>query len=132
MPRRLSRRSRCASRLNPKSPGRTRPTLDLLEDRLAPAGNLLVTTAGAYPQQVFKELTPSGSPVRTVNVPPPPGTSSATARDLVQDAAGKVYVYNGTFTPALATITRAAAPGRSSNTAAGARLTTSATAASGF
>lgn len=103
MPRRLSRRSRCASRTDRVTSPRTRPTLDLLEDRLAPAGNLLVTTAGAYPQQVFKEFTPSGSLVRTVNVPPPPGTSSDTARDLVQDATGKVYIYNGTFTPALGT-----------------------------
>src|SRR5262249_15963497 len=41
--------------------------------------------------------------VRSVAVPPPPGSSSDTARDLVQDPGGKVYVYNGTFTPALAT-----------------------------
>src|SRR5262249_43078070 len=33
----------------------------------------------------------------------PPGSSGDTARDLVQDPGGKVYVYNGTFTPALAT-----------------------------
>src|SRR5262245_132066 len=84
-------------------PGR-RPTLELLEDRLAPAGNLLVTTAGDYPQQFFKEFTPDGSLVRTVNVPPPPGSSGDTARDVVQDPSGKVFVYNGTFTPALATL----------------------------
>src|SRR5262245_44783055 len=99
----LSRRSRRASRADRKNSARPKPTLQRLEDRLAPAGNLLVTTAGAYPQQVFKEYTPSGALVRTVAVPPPPGLSSDTARDLVQDAGGKVYVYNGTFTPALAT-----------------------------
>lgn len=103
MSRSFSRRSRCASRNDHKRPIRSKPILDRLEDRLAPAGNLLVTTAGSYPQQFLKEYTPSGSLVRTVNVPPPPGLSSDTARDLVQDAGGKVYVYNGTFTPALAT-----------------------------
>jgi hypothetical protein len=75
----------------------------LLEDRLAPAGNLLVTTAGSYPQQFFKEFTPSGALVRSVTVPPPPGSGGDTARDLVQDGNGRVHVYNGTFTPALAT-----------------------------
>src|SRR5262249_27033241 len=74
-----------------------------LEEREVPAGNLLVTTAGNYPQQFFKEFTPSGTLVRSVVVPPPPGSSGDTARDLVADAAGNVYVYNGTFTPALAT-----------------------------
>jgi hypothetical protein len=74
-----------------------------MEERIAPAGNLLVTTAGSYPQQFFKEYTSSGSLVRSVLVPPPPGSSGDTARDLVQDPGGRVYVFNGTFTPALAT-----------------------------
>src|SRR5262249_56921664 len=51
----------------------------------------------------FKEFAPPGTLVRSVSVPPPPGSSGDTARDLVQDPGGKVYVYNGTFTPALAT-----------------------------
>src|SRR5947208_1575610 len=103
MPHCLSWRSRWASRITRKTPARSKLTLELLEDRLAPAGNLLVTTAGSYPQQFFKEYTPGGALVRTVTVPPPPGSSGDTARDLVQDSAGRVYVYNGTFTPALAT-----------------------------
>ena len=45
---------------------RWRATLEILEDRLVPAGNLLVTTAGAYPQQFFKEFTPTGTLVRSV------------------------------------------------------------------
>src|SRR5437899_760617 len=53
---------------------RCRPNLELLEDRLAPAGNIL----------------------------PTPGSSFDYARDIVQDPGGKVYVYNGTFTPYLA------------------------------
>jgi hypothetical protein len=103
MSRSHSCRSRRVFRIGRKTPVRSKPTLELLEDRLAPAGNLLVTTAGSYPQQFFKEYTPSGSLVRTVTVPPPPGSSGDTARDLVQGSGGNVYVYNGTFTPALAT-----------------------------
>src|SRR5437762_1743582 len=103
MLRSLSRRPSCAPRRVRKSPVRWKPTLELLEDRFAPAGNLLVTTAGSYPLQFFKEYTPTGSLVRTVTVPPPPGSSGDTARDLVQNSSGNVYVYNGTFTPALAT-----------------------------
>src|SRR5947209_6130312 len=103
MKRSLFRLSRRAARIVPKARPRWRATLEILEDRLAPAGNLLVTTAGAYPQQFFKEFTPTGTLVRSVSVPPPPGSSGDTARDLVQDPGGKVYVYNGTFTPALAT-----------------------------
>ena len=62
-----------------------------------------MSTAGNAPQQFFKEFTPAGALVRSVLVPPPPGSSGDTARDLVADPAGNVYVYNGTFTPALAT-----------------------------
>src|SRR5262249_26527881 len=82
---------------------RRRPMLEVLEDRVVPSGDLLVSTTGTYPQQVFQEFTAGGTLVRTVHIPAPPGTSSDTARDLVQDGSGKVYVYNGTFTPALAT-----------------------------
>src|SRR5580765_5426368 len=82
---------------------RSRLLLELLEDRLVPAGNLLTTVAGSYPQHLFNEYTPTGALVRSVNLPPPPGTSYDNARDIVQDMAGNVYVYNGTFTPYLAT-----------------------------
>src|SRR5580704_16760723 len=54
---------------------RWRCSFEQLEDRFAPAGNLLVTTAGSYPQQFFKEFTPSGSLVRTLTIPPPIGSS---------------------------------------------------------
>jgi hypothetical protein len=82
---------------------RQRPVVEALEDRLVLSGDLLVTTAGSYPQQFFKEFTPTGGLVRSLLVPPPPGSSGDTARDLVADTAGNVYVYNGTFNPALAT-----------------------------
>jgi ribosomal protein L35AE/L33A/urease beta subunit len=84
-------------------PARRRPTLETLQERLAPAGNLLVTVAGAYPQHLVREYTPTGGVVRAVNIPPTPGSSFDYARDLVADASGKIYVYNGTFTPYLAT-----------------------------
>jgi hypothetical protein len=76
--------------------------VEALEDRLVPAGNLLVTAAGPYPQHLFQEYTPTGSLVRAVNVPPPPGTTFDYARGIVEDPSGTVYVYNGTFTPYLA------------------------------
>src|SRR4051794_25511016 len=95
-----SRRNAQPTRATPR---RQRPVLERLEDRLVLSGNLLVSTTGTYPQQVFKEFTAGGSLVRTVNVPAPPGTSGDTARDLLQDSTGNVLVYNGTFTPALAT-----------------------------
>jgi hypothetical protein len=84
-------------------PRRWRPTLEHLEDRLALSADILVTTAGSYPQQFVKEFTPTGSLVRQLTVPPPLGSSGDTARDLVADPSGNVYVYNGTFTPSLAT-----------------------------
>src|SRR5947209_1241306 len=96
----LSRRNAPLVRTAPR---RRRPVPEVLEDRLVLSGNLLVSTAGAYPQQVFQEFTAAGGLVRTVNVPAPPGSSGDTARDLIQDSTGKVYVYNGTFAPALAT-----------------------------
>jgi hypothetical protein len=77
--------------------------LDRLEERMSPAADLLVTTAGSYPQQFLKELTPAGALVRQLTVPPPLGSSGDTTRDVVADPAGNLYVYNGTFTPSLAT-----------------------------
>ncbi|HYV37018.1 MAG TPA: Calx-beta domain-containing protein, partial [Gemmataceae bacterium] len=80
-----------------------RPNLEVLEDRLAPAGNIIATVAGPYPQHLFREYTASGALVRSVNVPPTPGSSFDYARDVEEDASGKVSIYNGTFTPYLAT-----------------------------
>jgi hypothetical protein len=77
-------------------------SLEKFEDRLVPAGNLLVTVAGSYPQHLFREYTPTGGLVRSVNIPPTPGSSFDYARDIVEDPSGTVYVYNGTFTPYLA------------------------------
>jgi hypothetical protein len=98
-----SPRSRTASPARRRAPRRRALNLEILEDRLVPAGNLLVTVAGPYPQHQFREYTPAGALVRTVNIPPTPGSSFDYARDLVQDPAGNVSVYDGTFTPYLAT-----------------------------
>jgi hypothetical protein len=58
-----------------------------------PAGNLLVSVYGPYPQNSFREYTPTGALVRSVNVPQPAGGSSwDEARDLTVDAAGNVSV----------------------------------------
>ncbi len=94
---------RCSlSRSTGKSSWR-RPALEVLEDRLAPAGDILATVAGPYPQHQFREYTPTGSLVRSVVVPPTPGNTFDYARGIVEDPSGKVYVYDGTFTPYLAT-----------------------------
>ena len=53
---------------------KARLSLEQLEDRVVPTGNLLVTTAGTYPQQLLQEFTAAGTLVRTVNIPAPPGT----------------------------------------------------------
>src|SRR5438067_12035508 len=78
----------------------SRPVLEHLEERLAPAGNILASVY-PYPQEAFREYTPTGSQVRSVTIPPPVGSSADEPRDLVADANGKVYVYNGTFNPTL-------------------------------
>src|SRR5262245_16803208 len=82
----------------PRSP---RLLLELLEDRLSPAANLLVTTTLAGTEQVLREFTPVGGLVRTALLPPVGGAQEA-GRDLVYDqSSGKVHVYTGTFDPAL-------------------------------
>jgi hypothetical protein len=94
------------SRLKPtrasKPSSRRRPSLEVLEDRMAPAGDLVVTVAGPYPQHLFREYTPTGSLVRSVTIPATPGNTFDYARSIVEDPSGTVYVYNGTFTPYLA------------------------------
>src|SRR5262249_10421124 len=84
MPRFLRRPSARVSRVPRPSRVRWRAALESLGGRVAPAGNLLVTTAGAAAQQFFEEFTPTGALVRAVTVPAPPGTSGDTARGIVQ------------------------------------------------
>src|SRR5262245_37272750 len=78
-----------------------RPTLEILEDRLTPAGNILVSTDGPAAQQLLQEFTPAGSLVRSVAIPP--GGPAEDARDLVSDPSGNVLVFNGTNDPYLST-----------------------------
>src|SRR5580765_6449197 len=96
-------RSLLTRSIAPRASRRWRPVLEVLEERLVLSGNVLVTTAGSGSQQVFKEFNAAGGLAPTVNIPAPPGTSGYTPRDLIQDSTGNIYVYNGTFTPALAT-----------------------------
>ncbi len=78
--------------------------LERLEDRLAPAGNIIVSNGDLNAQgQHLEEWTIGGTKVRSIAVPPPPGTQFDQARDLAEDPSGNVFIYNGTFTPALAT-----------------------------
>src|SRR5437868_5038637 len=78
-----------------------RPELEPLEDRVVPAGNILVSTDGPAPQQLFQEYTPAGALVRSVAIPP--GGVAEDARDLAADANGNILAYNGTFDPYLST-----------------------------
>jgi PKD repeat protein len=73
-----------------------------LEDRVVPAGNLLVSLNGPNASQVVREYTPSGTLVRSIDIPSN-GEAFFDARDLVSGTDGKISVYNGTFTPKLAT-----------------------------
>src|SRR5262245_55945120 len=86
---------------------RRRLLLEQLEDRLHPAANLLVSTTLVGTEQVVREFTPAGAPVRTVLLPPISGFLEQ-GRDLVYDPSGKVHVYAGSYNPALATYNLAA------------------------
>jgi hypothetical protein len=92
-------------RTSRKPKSRRQPVFETLEDRLAPAANILVSIDGSYPQQLLKEYTPGGTLVRSLTIPP--GGSQEEARDLVADAAGNIHVYNGTFDPYLSTLSPA-------------------------
>src|SRR5262249_33203674 len=77
--------------------------LEHLEARDAPAANILASVNSlTYPQQQFKEFTPTGSLVRTLNIPP--GSTQEDARDLVGGDDGRIHIYNGTFSPYLTTL----------------------------
>jgi hypothetical protein len=74
-----------------------------LEDRTLLAGNLLLTTQvpgqGAYN---LLQYTQQGAQVSSVPIASPP-TDSVDARGLSVDPSGNVNIYDGTFTPSLAT-----------------------------
>src|SRR5215212_5665635 len=66
-----------------------RLNLEYLEDRLTPAGNILVANS-----QTLKEYTPTGTLVRSVAV-----GNGQDVRDLSVSADGDVNIYTGTFNP---------------------------------
>ncbi len=73
---------------------RPRLGFEVLEDRLAPAANLLVSVDGPSTQQSLREYTQQGALVQTLAIPP--GGAQQDARDLVAGADGRVHVFNGT------------------------------------
>jgi hypothetical protein len=80
--------------------------LEALEDRLAPAANLLVSVDGPSPQQLLKEYTQQGTLVQTLTIPP--GAAQQEARDLVAGSDGRVHVFNGSSPSYLSTYDPAA------------------------
>ncbi len=66
-----------------------RPVLERLEDRLAPAGNIIVSTG--------QEFTIDGTAVGRVAIPPVPGFQYAQPLGLTEDPNGNLYVWNGLY-----------------------------------
>src|SRR5262245_5438009 len=76
-------------------------------------GNILVSTEifGGSSDNTVREFTRAGTLVQTFGpVPTGPGGDGST-RDLYVDGAGRVQIFNGTFSPYLTTLTPAAGPG---------------------
>src|SRR6186997_2470039 len=78
--------------------------LEHLDDRLALAADVLVTTTLASTEHVLREFTPGGALVRTALLPVVAGGHEP-GRDLIYDPSGKVHAYVGTFDPALSSYT---------------------------
>src|SRR5262245_28791244 len=83
-----------------------RPGLEVLEDRLTPVANILVSVDGAYPQQLLKEFTQQGTLVQSRTIPP--GAAQQDARDLVVAPDGRIFVFNGSSPSYLSTYDPAA------------------------
>jgi hypothetical protein len=82
------------------------PCLEVLEDRLTPVANLLVSVDGSYPQQLLKEFTQQGTLVQSQVIPP--GAAQQDARGLVVAPDGRVHVFNGSDPSYLSTYDPAA------------------------
>lgn len=91
----------------PRRPARTRLQINSLEDRLAPASNLLVSVDGAT-EQFLKEYTTAGGLVQTLTIPPG-GAAQQDAGDLIAGPDGRIHVFNGTTTSYLSTFDPATA-----------------------
>src|SRR5262249_25530209 len=78
-----------------------RPELEKLEDRLVPAGNLLISTRVNSGLSYLVEFPPAGQYVSDTVIPSV-GPSEG-ARDLVVDDRGNVQVFNGVNDPFLST-----------------------------
>jgi hypothetical protein len=93
----------------PRRPHCPSLTLEPLEDRTLLAGNLLITAE--VPGQIAYNLmqyTQQGARVSSQSIPQAPGsTEYEDARGLSVDPSGNVNIYDGTFTPSLATLSAA-------------------------
>src|SRR5262249_2473920 len=93
--------------LTTRKPRSRRLLLEHLEERLIPSADLLVSTTLAGSEQVLREFTQAGAPVRTVLLPPVSGFFEP-GRDLVYaPGTGRVHVYAGSNVPSLASYTLA-------------------------
>jgi hypothetical protein len=73
--------------------------VEWLEERIAPAGNLLVSD-----NSILYQYTPSGTLLQSRAVPYPTGVGQTEGtRSVVVDSAGNIQVYDGTFNPYLST-----------------------------
>ena len=71
---------------------RNRPRVERLEDRVTPAGNILITTPPFGGTYHVKEYTPAGAYVRTLT---PPQTDDT--RDVIVSPNGDLQLFNGRF-----------------------------------
>jgi hypothetical protein len=96
-----------------KRPRALAAQLERLEDRVAPAGNILVSTKAASASTspaIIREITSAGDVVRTLTLPPAGSGTDAlfpTARDSIVAQNGDIHVFNGTFAPVLSTYSAA-------------------------
>src|SRR5262245_13186553 len=74
-----------------------------LEDRVAPAGNILQVDPIWVNPTCIHEYTLSGTLVRTINAPTPAEGGTQYLRDLVVDQSGNIQLFHGTFHPYLST-----------------------------
>jgi hypothetical protein len=92
------------ARVRPSQIIRARLSLEALEDRVLMAGNLLITTE--FPGSTvyhLMEYAQDGTQISSQVVPAGP-TESVQARGLSVAPSGDVNIYDGTFNPALATL----------------------------
>src|SRR5437016_2331388 len=79
------------------------PRLERLEDRVAPAGNILQVDPDWINPTRINEWTLSGTKVRSIDAPDPTEFGVHELRDLIVDPNGDIQLFHNTFHPYLAT-----------------------------